>query len=252
MPNETFLDKLRRKDLLIGTALTLSSPEVAEILSESGFDWLFIDTEHTTLDVDDIQVILGVVREPCHCIVRAPANDEVWIKKLLDTGVEGIIIPLVNTAEEARKVVRLCKYPPLGARSVGMSRAQKYGMNFAEYVEHANERVAVIIQIEHRDAVDNIDSILAVPGIDAVFVGPYDLSGSMGKIGKVRDQDVLNSISRVRSACSSSGMPIGIFGFDAEAANEYIKQGFTLVTVGMDTVYLWKSAHAVLDAIHGS
>ena len=251
MYKESFAKKLRRGDTLIGTSITLPSPEIAEILSNVGFDWLFIDTEHSTLDVHDVQRILQAANENCPCIVRAPLNDEVWIKKLLDTGADGIIIPLVNSADEAQKIVKLCKYPPEGNRSVGMSRAHKYGMKFQEYVDCANEKVALILQIEHIDAVQNIDSIISVPGVDAVFVGPYDLSGSMGKVGAITDPEVQQRIEIVKTVCLNAGMPIGIFGIDTEAVKPYIEQKYSMITVGIDTLFLGKSARDTLKAIRG-
>jgi len=249
MPTESFAKKLRRGDTLIGTVITLPSPEIAEIVSGIGFDWLFIDTEHSTLDVHDVQRILQAANKNCPCIVRAPLHDEVWIKKLLDIGSDGIIIPLVNSADEAEKIVKLCKYPPEGNRSVGMSRAHRYGMKFQEYVDCANEKVAVILQIEHIDAVQNIDSIINVPGVDAVFVGPYDLSGSMGKVGAITDPNVQENIEVVKTACLNAGMPIGIFVIDAEAAKPYIAQKYSLIAVGMDTLFFGKSARDTLKAI---
>ena len=220
-------------------------------MSDIGFDWLFIDTEHSTLDAHDVQRILQAANENCPCIVRAPLHDEVWIKKLLDIGSEGIIIPLVNSADEAQKIVKLCKYPPEGYRSVGMSRAHKYGMKFHEYVDSANEKVAVILQIEHIEAVKNIDSIVNVPGVDAVFVGPYDLSGSMGKVGAITDPDVQQKIEVVKTVCLNAGMPIGIFGIDAEAVKPYIEQKYSMIAVGIDTLFLGKSARETLKAIRG-
>ena len=137
MLNDNFLKKLSGGEILIGTIITLPSPEIAEILSFAGFDWLFIDTEHTTLGVQDVQRILQSIQGRCPCIVRIFSGDELWIKKILDIGVDGIIVPLVNSADEAQKIIRFCKYPPDGSRSVGISRAHEYGMKFNEYIDFA-------------------------------------------------------------------------------------------------------------------
>ena len=240
MLNDNFLKKLRGGEILIGTIITLPSPEIAEILSFAGFDWLFIDTEHATLGVQDVQRILQSIQGRCPCIVRVSSGDELWIKKILDIGVDGIIVPFVNSADEAQKIIRFCKYPPDGSRSVGISRAHEYGMKFNEYIDCANNSIAVILQIEHIDAVRNIHSIVQVPGIDGIFVGPYDLSGSMGKIGKVYDQEVQQNIEIVKTACMNAGVPVGIFGFDVEYVKSCIDKGYTLIAVGMDTVFLGK------------
>jgi 2-dehydro-3-deoxyglucarate aldolase/4-hydroxy-2-oxoheptanedioate aldolase len=177
------------------------------------------------------------------------ANHEVHIKQALDTGADGIIAPLVNDADTAARVVAWAKYPPLGKRSVGIARAQGYGAFFADYVSRANEDMAVIIQVEHVDAVVNIASILDVSGIDGVFIGPYDLSASMGKPGNIHDADVRRHVETVRQACLKRRKAIGIFGVDAVAVQPYIKQGFTLNAVGMDTLMLGQSARRVLSEL---
>jgi len=243
--SDTFTDKLRCGGTVIGSVLTLPSPEIAEILSGSGFDFLIADAEHSALDVSDVQRLLMAARDGCPVLVRVPVLDGAWIKKYLDTGPDGIIIPMVNSAESAKLAVRLCRYPPLGERSVGIARAHDYGMSFGEYVANADERVAVIIQIEHIDAVGHIHDILKVPGIDAVFIGPYDLSGSMGKIGRVNDDDVRSHVETVRNACTEAGIPVGIYGIDAAAAKALFSQGYSFVVTGMDAMFLWRSARDI-------
>ena len=239
---QDFFDRLKQGDLLIGTFMTLPSPEIAEILAELGFDWLFVDMEHTTLDVGDVQRILHAVGDTCACVVRVPSSDEAWLKKVLDAGTNGVIIPHVNSADEVRYLVRTCLYPPDGSRSVGMSRAQKYGIRFNDYVKNANRSVAVIPQIEHREGVQNVEEIIKVPGIAAVFIGPYDLSSSMGKLGEIEDPQVKKSITLVKNACKREELPVGIFCLDTEGASSSIEQGFTLITVGMDILFVERAA----------
>jgi len=243
---ESFRQRLKQGDLLIGTFITLPSSEIAEIFAETGYDWLFVDMEHTTLDVKDVQCILQAVGKKCSCIVRVPSNDETWLKKVLDAGADGVIIPHVNTADEVRQIVRTCLYPPDGSRSVGLSRAQKYGLQFEDYVKNANQTVAIIPQVEHIDGVQNIEEIVKVPGISAVFIGPYDLSGSLGKLGEVKDSQVQKSIASIKDACREAGLPVGIFSMDAEAVSSYIEQGFTLITVGMDILFIGDSSKETL------
>ena len=179
-----------------------------------------------------------MARASTPCIVRVEASAEVPIKKALDIGAAGIIAPMVNSAEQAEQVVRWAKYAPLGTRGVGIGRAHGYGAKFQEYVQHANENVAVIVQAEHIDAVNNIEKIVQVAGVDAVLVGPYDLSASLGRLGEVRHPEVVAAIEHVTQVCQAAQMPLGIFGLSAEAVKPYIERGYTLITVGVDTVLL--------------
>jgi len=242
-----FRKRLLQGDQLTGTIVSLPCPPIAELLSRSGFDWLFIDGEHGSLSVGDIQLLLQAAQPQCPCVVRVAANHEVYIKQALDTGPDGIIAPLVNDADTAARVVAWAKYPPLGKRSVGIARAQGYGASFADYVNRANENIAVIIQVEHVHAVANIASILDVAGIDGVFIGPYDLSASMGKPGNINDADVQHQIETVRQACLKRRMALGIFGVDAAAMRPFMVQGYTLNAVGMDTLMLSQSVRRALS-----
>ncbi|NQT57624.1 MAG: 2,4-dihydroxyhept-2-ene-1,7-dioic acid aldolase [Bacteroidetes bacterium] len=244
--NESFKTKLHRGDLLVGTIQTLPSPEITEILCSAGFDWLFIDLEHSTLNSKDAQNILQTASPLTPCMVRVPSIDETWIKKALDAGASGIIVPQVSTAEAAEQAVRLCKYPPEGVRSVGVARAQGYGEKFQEYIDSANKETAVIIQIEHIDAVNNIDTIVEISGIDCLFIGPYDLSASMGKPGCIGDPDVQKAISLVKEYAERVGIPLGIFGPTVESVKPYIDMGYTLIAVGMDTMILGSAVKGIL------
>src|SRR6516225_1953431 len=153
-------DALRQPKPLIGTLVTTASPEIAEVLALAGFDWLFIDLEHGSLSIQDAQRAIQAVAGRCFTVVRVPEATAENIKRVLDTGCDGIIAPHVNSAEEARSIVALAKYPPEGERSVGLARAHSYGLNFADYVATANDRVAIIVQIEHKDAVVNVEEIV--------------------------------------------------------------------------------------------
>jgi 2-dehydro-3-deoxyglucarate aldolase/4-hydroxy-2-oxoheptanedioate aldolase len=246
---ESFRDRLRAGERLLGTLITLPSPEVAEILAAAGFDWLFLDGEHGAFDVLEAQRLLQAVGERCPCLLRVPSSDEASIKKALDIGVAGVIVPQVNNADDAERVVRFSKYPPVGTRGVGIARAHGYGGYFGDYVARANEELAVVIQAEHIEAVRNIDAMAGVAGIDAVFVGPYDLSASMGKMGQVGDPEVQKAITRVRDSCLAAGLTLGIFGLRADAVAPYIAQGFTLIAAGCDSVFLASAARATLEEL---
>lgn len=244
-----FKQRLRSGELLIGTFYTVASPDVAELLALIGYDWLFVDMEHSPFTVADVQRAVQIAEPKCPCVVRVPTDDEVWLKKILDTGAAGILIPHIQSAEQAERILRSCKYPPAGERSVGIGRAQGYGFRLQEYIDRANEDIAVIMQVEDVEGVKHIETIVRVPGIDAVFVGPYDMSGSMGKLGKVRDEDVLTEIGRVADACKNANIPLGVFGVSVEHLSYYIERGFTLIAAGADTLFLGQAAKKTFDRL---
>lgn len=216
-----------------------------------GFDYLWIETEHAPMGLAHAQALIQAVAGRCPCLVRVPDRREVWIKKALDIGCDGIIVPQVRSATEARDIVRWSLYPPNGQRSVGVSRAHGYGMAFQEYINTVNDELVIVIQAEHVEAVQNIESIAAVPGIDAVLIGPFDLSGSLGVLGQIDHPRVLEAIETIRRGCDAAGVPLGIFASDASMAREYLEQGFSLIAVGMDAFFLWQSAQAALEEIRG-
>jgi 2-dehydro-3-deoxyglucarate aldolase len=246
---QEFRARLKRGEKLLGTMVTLASGASAEVLASLGFDWLFIDAEHGPLETRELTEILQAVGDKTACIVRVPEAAEVPIKKALDLGAHGIIVPQVNTAEQAAAVVRFARYAPEGARGVGLARAHGYGLKFREYVSAANREIAVIVQAEHARAVENIDAIVRVPGVDAVLLGPYDLSASLGKMGEIEDRQVVAAIDRVTQACREVGMPLGYFGVTAAAVRPYVARGYTLIVAGVDTLYLAKGAKALLDEL---
>jgi 2-keto-3-deoxy-L-rhamnonate aldolase RhmA len=245
MSNE-FRARLKRREKLIGTMVTLASAASAEVLASVGFDWLFVDAEHGPLETRELTSILQAVGDKAACVVRLPEAAEVPIKKALDLGAAGIIVPQVNTAELAAEVVRWSRYAPEGERGVGLARAQGYGLKFREYLSRANREIAVIVQAEHARAVENIDAIARVQGIDAVLVGPYDLSASLGLMGQIDAPAVVAAIDRVTAACCSVGMPLGIFGVTASAVRPYAARGYSLLVAGVDTLYLANGAQALL------
>lgn len=245
----SFAQQLRGPAPLIGTLLSLPAPAISEMLSSAGFDWLFIDLEHSSLTTADAQALLQAMRGTCRGVVRVAENSAVCLKQALDLGADGVIIPQVNSADEARQAVQWASYPPLGSRSVGIDRAHGYGATFGEYVARANDTTALIIQIEHIRAVENMDEILAVPGIDGVFIGPYDLSGSMGRLGEVQHPAVQEAILRVKTACRQRGMPVGTFVLGAEAAEAELASGVQFLAVGTDASFIWQSGQALVQRL---
>jgi 2-dehydro-3-deoxyglucarate aldolase/4-hydroxy-2-oxoheptanedioate aldolase len=227
--------------------VTLDSPEVAEALSSCGFDWLFIDMEHGALDVGATQRLVQAMRGDCFSLARIPENTGLWIRRVLDTGCDGVVVPFVCSADDARQAVDAARYPPDGHRSVGVGRAHGYGLRFGEYVAEANDRVTVIVQVEHISAVERIDEILEVPGIDGILIGPYDLSGSMNRLGDVNHPEVRAAITTVRIACSERGMPLGIFVFRPEEAAAQLEQGVSFLIIGTDVSLMTTTAKQALQ-----
>jgi 2-dehydro-3-deoxyglucarate aldolase len=244
-----FRKRLLAGETLFGSMVTLPTTAIAEILADVGFDWLFIDGEHGPLETREILATLQAVGHRVACVVRVPGAEEGPIKKILDQGAEGIIVPQVNTAEQAASVVRFARYAPCGSRGVGLARAQGYGMRFQEYLDTANERVAVIVQAENVRAVENIESIVKVTGIDAVLVGPYDLAASLGKMGRIDDPAVSDAIDHVTKTCQAAGIPLGYFGVSAAAIRPYRDRGYTLIAAGVDTLFLVGSAKKLLEEL---
>ena len=241
-----FRARVRRRELLIGPLVTLADPAVAETFALAGCDWLWLDLEHAPLTLDRLQQHVQAAAGRCGTVVRVPWNDPVHVKRVLDLGCDGIIVPQVRSAEEARQAVAAAKYPPKGIRSVGIARAQQYGMRIQECVTTANDSVAVVLQIEHVDALPHVADILNVPGVDAIVVGPYDLSASMGMPGQLTHPDVAAAVASIAEACNRHGMPWGAFTPDVESARTQIGRGATLIALATDTMFLWRGARSAL------
>jgi 2-keto-3-deoxy-L-rhamnonate aldolase RhmA len=204
------------------------------------------------LSIKDAQTAIQAVANRSFTLVRVADGTAENIKRVMDTGCSGVIVPMVSSEVYARKIVALAKYPPLGERSVGLGRAQGYGLRFAEYLASANAQTAVVVQIEHRDAIASVDQIVAVPGIDAVFIGPYDLSNSMGLVGQVGHPDVVAVIDKVRAACDKTNLAMGIFCSNADQARSEIKAGVRMVAVGTDIMHMANSARSTLEVLHNN
>ncbi len=245
-----FRARLGRHEPLYGTLVSLAAPEVAELLAACGFDWLFLDMEHGALDIRALQSLLQAAGAT-PCLIRVPALEEAWVKRCLDLDPAGLIVPQVRSRADAERAVRFSRYPPAGERSVGLSRAHRWGLRFQSYVAGANEAVTLVLQIEHVDAVNDIDAILEVGGVDACFVGPFDLSNSLGITGQVDHPAVQGAIERVRTACQAAGRPLGIFGATPEAVRPYLNRGFSLIAVAMDATLMSQAARAVVAALKG-
>ena len=236
---------LRKGEVALGSWVTIGNPEVVEMLSLLGFDWLLLDAEHAPLDIRLLEYMMMAVRGEATPLVRVPANDPVYVKRVLDIGAAGILFPLVSTAEEAKLAVRSTRYPPSGIRGVGPRRAASYGLRSAEYFNEA-DKVVVVVQIETREAVENIESILAIEGVNAFFVGPNDLSFSFG-CRSWREEPVLKALEKVAEASRSTGVPGGMYCPDDESLKHALSLGFKLIALGSDYRYLIAGARARLE-----
>jgi len=234
-------EKLARGELTVGSWLTFGFPPISEMLARAGFDWLVVDQEHTAIGQAEAQAMIQVISlAGCVPLVRVASNDPTRIKHALDAGAHGVIVPMVNSASEAVAAVAAAHYPPKGIRGAGLSRAQDYGLGFQRYREWADRETVVIVQIEHKDAVANIDAILAVPGVDAFIVGPYDLSASLGLAGQWEHPTVVQALQTVETAMKKSKRTGGfhVVHSDREALAKRIAAGYRFIAWGDDMVFL--------------
>jgi len=242
--------KLNEGKTAIGTFVALGHPDVTEILSRMGFDWLVIDTEHSPMSFETLQLLLqGMNGTDCTPIVRPPWNDMVAIKRILDIGAHGVLIPWINSREDAEYAVRACKYPPEGLRGFGPRRA---ALIDRDYPATANDEIMVIAQIETREAVENLDDILSVDGIDVGYIGPMDLSRSYGlTFPDLKNADFLEAIDKVLAAADKWKKPVGMYTF-SNNVQWAIEKGFAAITVDNADSFLMRGAKMALKTATGS
>lgn len=247
-------EKMQRGGPSLGSWMSMAHPSIAEILAMAGYDWVVIETEHTAIDVSEVlRLIIAIEQRGSVPLVRLAWNDPIQAKAVLDSGAAGVLVPMVNTRAEAELAVQMTKYPPLGFRGVGLARAQGYGQDLDKYVQHANEDTLLMVQIEHRDAVAHIEEILSVPGIDGTFIGPYDLSMSLGIPGQTSHPDVLKSKQKVLEATLAHGLIAGVHFVQPRTAREDCRQaiaeGYRFIALGTDILFLGDSARALKQEV---
>lgn len=232
---------------LAGMWLCTGNPVVAEVAAGSGLDWLLIDMEHSATSIEQVLVQLQVVAAyPITPVVRVPANDVVTIKRVLDVGAQNLIVPMVSSADEARAAVAATRYPPQGVRGVGSALARSARWNRIDgYLAGAAEHVSLTVQIETTAGVAAAAEIAAVEGVDAVFVGPSDLSASMGLLGQQSHPDVVAAVHAVFAAARDAGTPVGVNAFDPAVAEAYLDAGADFVAVGADVALLARASEAL-------
>lgn len=245
-------NKLKNNVLTIGSWVTIAHPSVVEIMATAGFEWLVVDMEHTSIDLYQAQILISVIQaKNLKALVRVAKNEEVIIKKVLDIGADGIIVPMIKTKDEAKKAVGHAKYPPFGSRGVGLFRAQNYGVSFSEYQNFIKNDLVIIAQIEHIEAVKNIDEIIDVDGIDGVIIGPYDLSASMGMPGEYEKKEVKQAIQKVIDVCREKKFPSGFHVIETDPffIKEKIALGCTFLAYSLDFFFLGDSARMGMKKI---
>lgn len=248
----TLKQKLQNKELSIGSWLTIPHQAVIEILSTAGFEWLTIDMEHSPISIETIMNLIGHIQgNGMQALVRVSKNEEVAIKRVLDAGADGVIVPMIRNKEEAIQAVNFVKYPPLGKRGVGLNRAQKYGTAFDTYQDWVKNNVVVIAQIEHIDAVNNLEEIFSVPGIDGIIVGPYDLSASMGFPGEYDREDVKKALERIDVVAKKLNKPLGFHIVESNHSKvlEKIKKGYSFLAFSLDFFFLGDKARQEMNLL---
>lgn len=229
--------KLKSKALTIGSWITLGHAGIAEIIAHAGYDWIVVDMEHSVIAIDTAGDLIRVI-DLCGVapLVRLTSNHPDQIKRLMDAGAHGIVVPMVNSADDAVRAVAAVRYAPEGSRGVGLARAQGYGVAFKDYFEWQKHNSVVIVQIEHRDALDQLDAILAVPGVDGFIIGPYDLSCSMGIPGQFAHPDFIAALDKILEAGHRLGVPAGlhIVEPDRERLAQSIQQGYRFIAYSVD------------------
>lgn len=222
---------------VIGSWLSIGNSTVAEIYADSGFDWIAIDLEHTTISLSTAEEMIRIIQlKNIPVLVRLTSNDENQIKRILDTGANGIIVPMVNTRNDLEKAIKATKYPPDGTRGVGLARAQGYGKNFKDYFEWQKENIVVIAQIENISAIDQIDNILSTKGIDGFLIGPYDLSCSMNIPGDFKSPKYIEIVEKIlKKGKEHNCLPgIHIVEPDESSIIKAIDEDFKIIAYGVD------------------
>ena len=233
--------QLRDGTHTVGTWISIGHPSVAEVSASLGFDFLLIDTEHTTMSLETVENMVRAADAAdgeAPTVVRVPWNDPVRIKRVLDIGVDGVMVPMVESADEARKLVSATRYPPDGKRGIAAGRAADYGLHFEEYVRNADGSILTVVQIETETGLANVDEIAAVDGVDALFVGPADLSGSLDVFAQWESDRLADAIDDVVATARETDTPVGTLTLKRGDIPVRIEQGFDFLIVGKDTATL--------------
>jgi 2-dehydro-3-deoxyglucarate aldolase len=245
-----FNARLRRGEVLIGSWLCLGSAGTAEVIASADFDWMVVDLEHsaTTLgDAQDALRVLSAARMPA--LIRVSQNDPIEIRRVMDMGAEGVVVPMVTCRADAERAISAVHYPPAGTRGVGLCRANRYGVDFEDYFRNRSQAASVVVQIEDQEAIRNLEEILTTPGVCASMVGPYDLSASLGSPGDFSTDVFTSAMATYRRVSEKVGVPTGIHVVqpDPEAVDKAIAEGHRFIAMGTDFMFLRDSVDRVLS-----
>ncbi|MFQ5456623.1 MAG: HpcH/HpaI aldolase/citrate lyase family protein [Nitrospirota bacterium] len=241
MKKRKLKERLQNKELTVGSWITIGHTSIAEIMANAGFDWLTVDMEHSVITLRETQQLIQVIElSGVTPIVRVGENDPALIKRVMDAGAHGVIVPMVNSREEAQKAVQSVKYPPEGFRGVGLARAQAYGAGFDQYKEWLKNESIVIVQIEHIKGVENLEKILGTPGVDGFIIGPYDLSGSLGVPGEFDHPDVIKALNHVKEVTHKLEALSGfhVIPPDYRIFKEKMDDGYRFIAFSLDFLFL--------------
>ena len=243
--------RLKNDEPCLGLLVSMPSPHLVRVLARAGLDWLFLDMEHGPISIESAHaMITATAGTDCTPIVRVPTTEPWVAKAALDAGAYGLVFPMDNSAADAEESVCAIRYPPEGERGVGPLHASlRWGLEMPDYIARANDELLNIIQIEHKDAVANIDEILAVDGLDVALIAPYDLSMSLGIPGQVDHPDHRAAVARAEEKVRESGLILGGLALSIESANDMIGRGYRLLLIGVDTSLVGGAVGAALDAI---
>ena len=235
--NDSLKNKLKSNLLTLGSWITLGHPSIAEILASAGYDWLVVDLEHTTISIELAGELIRVI-DLCGVapLVRLTSNHPDQIKRIMDAGAHGIVVPMVNSVEDAARAVAATRYAPQGIRGVGLARAQKYGTGFNDYLQWQKDGLVVIVQIEHKDALNHLEAIFSVPGVDGFIIGPFDLSCSMGLPGEFDRPEFKAAMNQILTTGLRMNFPAGLHIVEPDPVRlcQVIAEGYRFIAYSVD------------------
>ena len=245
MSRASLKTNLQKGKVSLGTWITLGHASIAELLANAGYEWLVVDMEHSTISIDQAgELIRTIALAGAAPLVRLTSNDINQIKRVMDAGAHGIVVPTINSPQEAQDAVAATRYAPLGRRGVGLARAQQYGHGFKEYLEWQKDGPVVIVQIEHQSVLDHLDEIFRVKGVDGFIIGPYDLSCSMGIPGEFERPEFIAAMQRILKAGLKAGCPAGLHIVEPDPARlrQVVEEGYRFIAYSVDIRMLDVSA----------
>jgi len=247
--------KLRSGEMTLGSWITLAHPAIAEIMARAGFDWLVVDMEHSVITIREAEELIRIIElSGIVPLVRLTSNDADQIKRVMDAGAHGVVVPMVNCPEDAEKAVSAVHYAPNGTRGVGLARAQGYGDKFSSYFEWQKENAVVIVQIEHKKALENLEDIITVKGVDGFIIGPYDLSCSMGIPGQFDNPDFVAAVEHIRATGERLNVPAGMHVVepDKERLKQSLNDNYRFIAYSVDIRMLDVAARTGLMGVRES